>query len=75
MILTVFRAMFNGEQGGLTTDEPNVSWVKVVVSLINTYAGLSVAVAGLVLDNTVMVVAGVILVGSSSVLVKVMARR
>jgi hypothetical protein len=75
MILTVFRAMFNGEQGGLTTDEPNVSWVKVVVSLINTYAGLSVAVAGLVLDNTVMVVAGVILVGSASVLVKVMARR
>jgi acyl dehydratase len=51
MILTVFRAMFNGEQGGLTTDEPNVSWVKVVVSLINTYAGLSVAVAGLVLDK------------------------
>ena len=45
--------MFNGEQGGLTTDEPNVPWVPVVLSLINTYVGLSVAVAGFVLDNTV----------------------
>jgi len=60
--------MFNGEQGGLTTDEPNVPWVPVVLSLINTYVGLSVAVAGFVLDNTVMVVAGVILVGSARVL-------
>jgi NAD/NADP transhydrogenase beta subunit len=34
-----------------------------------------VAAAALTRDNTVMVVAGVILVGSSSVLVKVMARR
>ena len=67
--------MFNGEQGGLTTDEPNVPWVRVVLSLINTYVGLSVAVAGFVLDNTVMVVAGVILVGSAWVLVNVMARR
>jgi len=68
--------MFNGEQqGGLTTDEPSVPWVPVVLSLINTYVGLSVAVAGFVLDNTVMVVAGVILVGSAWVLVNVMARR
>jgi H+-translocating NAD(P) transhydrogenase subunit beta len=67
--------MFNGEQGGLRTDEPNVPWVPVVLSLINTYVGLSVAVAGFVLDNTVMVVAGVILVGSARVLVNVMARR
>jgi NAD(P) transhydrogenase subunit beta len=67
--------MFNGEQGGLMTDEPNVPWVPVVFSLINTYVGLSVAVAGFVLDNTVMVVAGVILVGSAWVLVNVMARR
>ena len=57
------------------TDEPNVPWVPVVLSLINTYVGLSVAVAGFVLDNTVMVVAGVILVGSAWVLVNVMARR
>ncbi len=57
------------------TDEPNVPWVPVVLSLINTYVGLSVAVAGFVLDNTVMVVAGVILVGSARVLVNVMARR
>jgi NAD(P) transhydrogenase subunit beta len=56
-------------------DEPNVPWVPVVLSLINTYVGLSVAVAGFVLDNTVMVVAGVILVGSAWVLVNVMARR
>ena len=67
--------MFNGEQGGLMTDEPKVPWVPVVLSLINTYVGLSVAVAGFVLDNTVMVVAGVILVGSAWVLVNVMARR
>jgi NAD(P) transhydrogenase subunit beta len=52
-----------------------VPWVPVVLSLINTYVGLSVAVAGFVLDNTVMVVAGVILVGSAWVLVNVMARR
>ena len=57
------------------TDEPNVPWVPVVLSLINTYVGLSVAVAGFVLDNTVMVGAGVILVGSARVLVNVMARR
>ena len=57
------------------TDEPNVPWMPVVLSLINTYVGLSVAVAGFVLDNTVMVVAGVILVGSAWVLVNVMARR
>ena len=57
------------------TDQPNVPWVPVVLSLINTYVGLSVAVAGFVLDNTVMVVAGVILVGSAWVLVNVMARR
>ena len=57
------------------TDEPNVPWVPVVLSLINTYVGLSLAVAGFVLDNTVMVVAGVILVGSAWVLVNVMARR
>jgi hypothetical protein len=44
--------MFNGERRGLTTDEPNVPWVPVVLSLISTYAGLFVAVAGLVLDKT-----------------------
>jgi hypothetical protein len=33
--------MFNAEQRGLTTDEPDMSVVPVVISLLNTYAGLS----------------------------------
>ncbi len=38
--------------------------VPVVISLLNTYAGLSTAVAGFVLDKTVLVIGGLILVGS-----------
>jgi hypothetical protein len=66
--------MFNAEQRGLATDEHSVSLVPVVISLLNIYAGLSLAVAGFVLDNTAMVVAGIILVGSGPVLIKLMAK-
>jgi hypothetical protein len=62
--------MFNVEQRGLATDERSVSLVPVVITLLNTYAGLSAAVAGFVLDSTVMVVAGMLLVGSASVLIR-----
>jgi hypothetical protein len=62
--------MFNIEQRGLTTDEPNVSMVPVVTSLLTTYAGLSTAVAGLVLDKTALVIAGLILVGSAAMLIR-----
>ena len=62
--------MFNVEQRGLTTDEPKMSPVPVVISLLSTYAGLSTAVAGFVLDNTAMVVAGLLLVASASVMIR-----
>jgi hypothetical protein len=60
-------ATFTAEQRGLATEEPSVSLVPVVTSLLNTYAGLSAAVAGFVLDNTAIIVVGMMLVGSGSV--------
>jgi NAD/NADP transhydrogenase beta subunit len=66
--------MFSAQRRGLTADEHSTSPLLVVISLLNTYAGLSTAVAGFVLDKTAMVIAGVILVGSGSVLVSVMAK-
>jgi hypothetical protein len=62
--------MFTAERRGLATDERSVSLVPVVISLLNTYAGLSAAVAGFVFDSTMMVVVGTILVGSASVLIR-----
>jgi hypothetical protein len=62
--------MFNVEQRGLTTDEHNVSMAPVVISLINTYAGLSAGLAGFVLDSAAMVIGGLLLVGSASVLIR-----
>jgi hypothetical protein len=66
--------MFIGEQRGLATDEGRMSLASIFIALLNTYAGLSTAVAGLVLDNTVLVIAGVILVGSSSILVNLITK-
>ncbi|MDT5186060.1 MAG: transhydrogenase beta subunit [Mycobacterium sp.] len=62
--------MFNVEQRTSEADERGGSLVLVVISLLNTYAGLSSAVAGFVLDSMVMVVAGMLLVGSASVLIR-----
>ena len=62
--------MFNADQRGLATDERRVSMVPIVISLLITYAGLSAATAGFVLDSTVMVVAGMVLVGSASALIR-----
>ena len=50
-------------------DERGGSLAPVVISLLNTYAGLASAVAGFALDTTALVVGGVILVVSASVLV------
>jgi NAD/NADP transhydrogenase beta subunit len=67
--------MFNGEQRGWATDERRTSLASILISLLNTYAGLATAIAGFVLDSTTLVVAGMILVGSAVVLVNGMARR
>src|SRR5882762_4461092 len=61
--------MLNVEQLGPEADERSRSLAPVVISLLNTYAGLSLAVAGLVLDTTALVVGGMILVMSAAVLI------
>ena len=66
--------MFNVEQRGLARGERGMSLAPVVIWLLTTYAGLSTAVAGFVLDNTALVVAGVILVGSGSVLANLVTK-
>jgi NAD(P) transhydrogenase beta subunit len=68
-------AMFNDEQRGWAADERRTSLASILISLLNTYAGLATAIAGFVLDSTTLVVAGMILVGSAVVLVNGMARR
>jgi hypothetical protein len=62
--------MFNVEQRASDADESGRSLAPVVISLLNTYAGLSLAVAGLVLDTTALVVGGLILVMSAAVLIR-----
>src|SRR6267154_1295159 len=62
--------MFKVEQPGSEADERGGSLAPVVISLVNTYAGLSTAVAGFVLDTTALVVAGLILVVSAAVLMR-----
>src|SRR5829696_6005800 len=62
--------MFNVEQRGLTSAESDVSVAPVVISLLNTYAGLSTAVSGFVLDKTALVIGGLVLVGSASMLIR-----
>jgi NAD(P) transhydrogenase beta subunit len=62
--------MFNGEQRGLATDERRMSLAPIFIALLNTYAGLSTAVAGFVLNSTAMVVVGMLLVGSGAVLIR-----
>jgi NAD/NADP transhydrogenase beta subunit len=61
--------MFTAEQPRFTAHERGLPLVPVVIALLNTYAGLSLAVAGFVLD-TAMIVAGMILVGSGSMLIR-----
>jgi hypothetical protein len=62
--------MFNVEQFGSDADERAGSLAPVVISLLNTYAGLASAVAGFVLDVTALVVGGMILVVSASVVIR-----
>jgi len=66
--------MFNGEQRGLATDEGRMSLASIFVALLNTYAGLATAIAGFALDSTVLVLGGMILVGSAAVLANFMAK-
>jgi NAD/NADP transhydrogenase beta subunit len=66
--------MFNEEQRGLASDADRVLLAPILISLVVTYAGLSTAVAGLVLDIAVLVIAGLILVGSALVLVNLIAK-
>jgi NAD/NADP transhydrogenase beta subunit len=65
--------MFNDGQPGRATDEHRMSLPSILISLLNTYAGLATAIAGFALDSTVLVLAGMILVGSAAVLVNGMA--
>ena len=46
----------------------------VVISLLNALTGLSAAAAGLALDNTAMIVAGMIVGASGSILTNLMAK-
>ncbi|MFD5073439.1 NAD(P)(+) transhydrogenase (Re/Si-specific) subunit beta [Streptomyces sp. NPDC058371] len=46
----------------------------VVISLLNAFTGLSAAAAGLALDNTAMIVAGMIVGASGSILTNLMAK-
>ena len=45
----------------------------VVISLLNAFTGLSAAAAGLALDNTAMIVAGMIVGASGTILTNLMA--
>ena len=47
----------------------------VVISLLNAMTGLSAAAAGIALDNTALIVAGMIVGASGSILTNLMARR
>ena len=62
--------MFNAEQRASDADQSGRSLAPIVISLLNTYAGLSLAVAGLVLDTTALVVGGLILVVSASMVIR-----
>jgi hypothetical protein len=66
--------MFNAEQREWAIDERRTSLTSILIALLNTYAGLATAIAGFVLDNTALVVAGMKLVGSAAVLVNGMAK-
>ncbi len=46
----------------------------VVISLLNAFTGLSAAATGLALDNTAMIVAGMIVGASGSILTNLMAK-
>jgi NAD/NADP transhydrogenase beta subunit len=62
--------MLNVEQLGPEADERGGSLTPVVISLLSTYTGFASAVAGLVLDMTTLVIGGMILVVSASVVIR-----
>ena len=47
----------------------------VVISLLNAFTGLSAAAAGIALNNTALIVAGMIVGASGSILTNLMAQR
>jgi hypothetical protein len=65
--------MFTAEQRGSGAGEPGVSLVCLLTFLLSVLGGLFSAAVGFVLNNTAMIVAGMILGGSGSILVNVMA--
>lgn len=66
--------MFDGEQREPATDEGRPSVAPMLIRLFNTYAGLSTAVAGFVLDNAVLVGVGLLLVVSGSALASLITK-
>ena len=62
--------MFNVQRRALEAGGREGSVAPVVIALLSTYAGLSSAVAGFVLDKPALVIGGMILVGSASVLIR-----
>lgn len=65
--------MFTAEQRGSGAGAPGVSLVRLVTWLLSALGGLFSAAVGFVLNNTAMTVAGMILGGSGSILVNLMA--
>jgi H+-translocating NAD(P) transhydrogenase subunit beta len=54
---------------------PRRRWLApILLALVDTYAGLAMAVVGFVQDNTALVVAGVSLVGVGTLVVNRMAK-
>jgi hypothetical protein len=66
--------MFNGEQRGPASYEGTLSLAPMLVWIVIVYAGLTTAVAGFVLDVTVLVVAGGFFVCSGSALANLLAK-
>ncbi|MDT5119782.1 MAG: hypothetical protein QOE30_5521 [Mycobacterium sp.] len=62
--------MFNVEQPGSGADERSGSLAPVVLSVLSAYAGLSSGLAGFVLERTALVIGGIVLIASASVLVR-----
>jgi hypothetical protein len=65
--------MFTAERRGSGAGEPGVSLVRLVTCLLSALGGLVSAAVGFVLNNTAMIVAGMILGGSGSILGNLMA--
>jgi NAD/NADP transhydrogenase beta subunit len=66
--------MVLAELPALAADEREGALRPLLVALIATLAGISSGAAGLVLDNTAMIVTGLVLAGMGSVLVNLITK-